>query len=133
MRLGGDLVVIVEQKRCESLAHMPLDVIGEHAEKDVGTDPIDQVMVDGADLEVNGLVAAKRPLDVAEVFLGTHRLLGVKHSALRLVRTTWGTPRSRAASCGNFPFITRIGKAGRADVETKVLRHLEAMEHLPDA
>jgi hypothetical protein len=22
---------------------MPLDVIGEHAEKDVGTDPIDQV------------------------------------------------------------------------------------------
>jgi hypothetical protein len=64
---GGDLVVIVEEQECERLPHVPLDVIGEHAEKDVGTDPIDQVMIEG-DLEVDGLVAAKRLLDLAEVF-----------------------------------------------------------------
>ena len=68
MRLGGGLVVIVEQQWCEGLPHMPLEVIGKHAEKDVGTHPIDQVMIDGADLEVDGLVAAKRLLDMAEVF-----------------------------------------------------------------
>lgn len=44
------------------LASKP-NVIGEHAEKDVGADPIGQVMIDGADLEVDGLVAAKRLLD----------------------------------------------------------------------
>lgn len=36
---GGDLVVIVEEQECERLPHVPLDVIGEHAEKDVGTGP----------------------------------------------------------------------------------------------
>jgi hypothetical protein len=55
---------------------VPLDVIGEHAEKDVGTDPIGQVMVDEADLEVDGLVASKRLLDVGQVFVGAHGLLG---------------------------------------------------------
>ncbi len=66
----------VEQERRERLTHVPLDVIGEHAEKDVGTDPIGQVMVDEADLEVEGLVAAKRRLDVGQVFVGAHGLLG---------------------------------------------------------
>jgi hypothetical protein len=64
------------------------NVIGEHAEKDMGTDPIDQVMIDGADLEVDGLVAAKRLLDVAEVFVGTHRLLVSSAAFCTFVRTT---------------------------------------------
>ncbi len=124
-------VVIVEQEWREGFPHMPLDVIGEHAKKDVGTDPIGQVMVDGADLEVDGLVAAKRLLDVAEVFAGTHRLLGVdlclSHAGADDVDPIEG------GLLGDFPLIARIREAGLADVETKVFCHLEAMEHFPDA
>ena len=124
-------VALSSSSKSKGLAHMPLDVIGEHAEKDMGTDPIDQVMIDGADLEVDGLVAAKRLLDVAEVFVGTHRLLGVERCLL-YIRADDVDP-IEGGLLGDFHLITRIGEACLADVETKVFRHLEAMEHLPDA
>ena len=35
-RLGGGLVVIVEQDGLERLAHVPFEIVGEHAQQHVG-------------------------------------------------------------------------------------------------
>ena len=86
-------------------------------------------MVDGADLEVDGL-AAKRLLDVAEVFVGPHRLLGVERCLLH-ARADDVDP-IEGGFLGNFHLLTCIGEARLADVETKVSRHLEAIEYLPN-
>ena len=55
-------------------AHVPLDVVGEHAEEDVGADPAFEAVVDGAHLEIDGLVAAERPFDPAQALVGPDRL-----------------------------------------------------------
>ncbi len=47
---GFAALVIVEQDRGEPLAQVPLEVIGEHAEQDMGADVIGQAMMDRADL-----------------------------------------------------------------------------------
>ena len=53
---GGSLgaLMIVEQDRSQRLAHVPLEIIGEHAQQHVGTDPIGQAVVDRSDLEIDG-------------------------------------------------------------------------------
>ena len=84
----------------------------------------------GRTLEIDGLVAAKRLLDVAEVFVGTHRLLGVERCLLHAGADD--VDPIEGGLLGNFHLITGIGEARLAEVETKVFRHLEAMEHLPD-
>src|SRR5580704_18160708 len=43
--LGGGLVVIVEQDGREHLAHVPLDIVGEHAQKHVGAHAIGTAMM----------------------------------------------------------------------------------------
>ena len=43
--------------------HMPFDVIGQHAQEHMSTDALWQLVVDGTDVKIDGLVAAKRTLD----------------------------------------------------------------------
>ena len=69
VRRVGMAEVVIEEHGGESLSHMELDVIGEHAEEDVGTDARGQVVIDGADLEVYGFVAAEGAFDLAEAFV----------------------------------------------------------------
>jgi len=68
--LGGGLVVIVEQDGREHLAHVPLDIVGEHAQKHVGAHAIGTAMMNGPDLDIDGLEASKGALDVGELFIG---------------------------------------------------------------
>ena len=60
----GRLILIGEEQFPPGLAHMPLNVVGEHAEEDVGPHSVTQTMVDGTDLEVDGLQGTKRAFDL---------------------------------------------------------------------
>jgi hypothetical protein len=67
-----------EQQRCQRPAHVPLDVIGEHAEKDMRLHPAGEAIVDGADLEVDGLERAEGALDVGEALVGEDCRTGIE-------------------------------------------------------
>jgi len=62
-------IVIIEQNRRQQAAHMPLDVVSEHAEQDVSADAIRQAMVNGPDVEVNRLQAAKGAFNARQIFV----------------------------------------------------------------
>ena len=71
-RLGGLLVGIVVEHRREALAHVPLDMIGEHAQADVGAHARGGPMEDRSDLEIDGLDAAEGALDLGQALVGAH-------------------------------------------------------------
>jgi hypothetical protein len=48
---GG--IVVIEQCRRERLAHLPLDIVGEHAQQDVGAHLLFEAMVSREDFEVD--------------------------------------------------------------------------------
>ena len=70
--------MIVEQEGCEILAQVPLDVVGEHAEEDVGSDAVRSSVVDGADLEVHRFEASEGAFDPGEVLVGADGASGVE-------------------------------------------------------
>ena len=74
--LGRGGIVVVEEQRGERAAHVPLDAVGEHAEKDVGADRAFKAVVDGPHPDIDGLVAAERPLYPAQAPVGPHRVVG---------------------------------------------------------
>ena len=63
-RCLGLLVFIGEEQRAPSFDHMPLDVVGEHGEEDVGADAALQAMSDGPDHQVNTFETAEGPFDI---------------------------------------------------------------------
>src|SRR5271157_199297 len=66
-RVRGDFVR--EQKRLPGFGHMPLHVIGQHAEEDVGLDAGLQAMPDRAHLEIGALQRAEGTLHFGEPFV----------------------------------------------------------------
>jgi hypothetical protein len=68
--------VIIEQDGCERLAHMPFEMIGEHAQKHVGAHTWADPMEDRTNVEVDGL--AERAFDTGQALLGAHRIGGVE-------------------------------------------------------
>jgi hypothetical protein len=73
LRFGRILVRVIVEQRRQALAHMPLQVIGEHAKKHVGPHAIDQPVIGRPDLEIDGLDAAEGALHQAEGFVAAHR------------------------------------------------------------
>jgi len=67
---GIFLIVILEEQRRQRLAHMPDQVISEHAQEHMGAHALGEAVVDGADFEVHGFHRAKGALDVSEAFIG---------------------------------------------------------------
>jgi hypothetical protein len=53
--------VIVEQDGLERLAHVPFEIVGEHAQQHMGAHTASATMMDRPDLEIDGLEAAERP------------------------------------------------------------------------
>src|SRR6201987_4038769 len=68
---------LVEQHRGEAPAHVPLQIIGQHAEQDVRADPWRGPMKHRTQLEIDGLQRAEGVLDAAETFVGAHCRGGV--------------------------------------------------------
>src|SRR6201995_2276226 len=65
--------VITEEHRRKGPAHVPFDVVGEHAEKDVCAYAALQTVMDGAHLEINGFEATEGLFYGAQVFVALHR------------------------------------------------------------
>ena len=86
--MGASGVMVVEQQGSEALTHVQFDVVGEHAQQDMGTHPLRGAVMNGLDLEVHGLEASEGALDPAEALVGVHRPLGIELVSCRLVRTT---------------------------------------------
>src|SRR5271157_3223653 len=64
-RLGGLLVGVVVEHEGQALAHVPFEIIGEHAEEDVGAHAVFEPVVDRPDMEVDGLDRPDGVLDQA--------------------------------------------------------------------
>ena len=63
---GGGGEIVVEQHGFEARAHVPFDMTGEPAQEDMGAHPGRQPMVDRAQVQIDGLEAAKGALDPGE-------------------------------------------------------------------
>ena len=50
LSFGQPGIAFAEQQGRQVTPQMPLDVVGQHAEKDVGLHPIRQAVIDGPDL-----------------------------------------------------------------------------------
>jgi hypothetical protein len=81
----GLKILVGEQQLAPGLAHVPLDVVGEHVHEDVGAHARLEPMVDRADLQVHRLEGAKSAFHPAERFVATHRL-GRRQLLLRHAR-----------------------------------------------
>src|SRR5208282_974512 len=68
-RLGGLLVGVVVEHGGQALAHVPFEIIGEHAEEDVGTHAVFEPVVDRPDMEVDGLDRPDGVLDQTQGFV----------------------------------------------------------------
>ena len=64
--------IIMEQDRREGLAHMPLNIVGQHTQKNVPAHVRFGTVPNGTDLKVDTLHAAKGLLDLSETFVGPH-------------------------------------------------------------
>src|SRR5579872_217995 len=101
---------------------MPLHVIRQHAEEHVRTHAFLEVMVDGPDLEIHTLQAAKRALDVGQLFIVAYRLLAGSRCGWH-GRANYIDPIQRG-----FPFDARrvafISDSVASDAIVKMLGHL---------
>ena len=68
----GMLLGVGEHQLAPGLAHVPLDVVGEHAQEDVRAHPIGGAVVDRAHLQVDRLERAERALDVGQRLVVAH-------------------------------------------------------------
>ena len=68
----GLLIGVGEHQLAPGLAHVPLDVVGEHAQEDVRAHPIGGAVVDRAHLQIDRLERAERALDVGQRLVVAH-------------------------------------------------------------
>ena len=73
LRLGFQFF-IRKQQCTPGFPHVPLDIVGQHAEQDVRTDSRLQPMVDGADMQIERFHGAERPFDFGKSLVAAHRL-----------------------------------------------------------
>ena len=111
-----------KSKGARRASHVPLDVVGEHAQKDVGSHSVGQAMVDGPHLEVDALVAAEGALDAAEALVGPDRLrrreVGLGHVGADDVEAVEG------GLFGDPRLIAAVAEAVFVDLGVEVLADL---------
>ncbi len=81
---GAGLVVLGLEDRLEAFAQVPFDVIGQHAQEEMGSDPGRQPAVDRPDLQVDAFERAKGALDLGQGLVAFDQFLGA-HGLLRQV------------------------------------------------
>ena len=75
-------VVVIVQHRRERLAHVPFDMIGEHAQQDVGAHARRGPMEDRPQMEIDGLERAERALDLGQALVGADGCGGIESCRL---------------------------------------------------
>ena len=68
-------LLIVTQQRSQGLTHMPFDVIRQHAEENMGADPLFLVMVHRPYQDIDPLQGAKEPCHQGQIFIPAHGIL----------------------------------------------------------
>ena len=76
--LGRSGVMVVEEHGGEASTHVPFEVVGEHAQQDVGADPVGRIVMNGAHLEVDGFEATEGALDAAQAFVSGDGAWGIE-------------------------------------------------------
>ena len=66
----------MEEERRQGVAQMPFDVIGEHAEEDMGAHAVCRPVSDRPDVEIDGFQGPEGAFDTGEILIGLHRLGG---------------------------------------------------------
>ena len=77
LRVARGRIVLVEQHRGQAPAHVPFQIVGQHAEQDVRAHPRRGPMEHRTQLEIDGLQRAEGVLHAAETFVGAHRGGGI--------------------------------------------------------
>ena len=70
------LIFVGEEQGAPRFAHVPLDVVGEHAQQDVRAHPIGQMVVDGAHLQIDRLERAEGAFHIAQGLVAAHDISG---------------------------------------------------------
>ena len=114
-RLRAVGVVVLKQHWCQRPAHVPLDIEGEHAEEDVGADPVGLVHIQGTDIEI-GLGVAEGALHGGEVLVGFDG--GVGRDCLRIETGTNNihTVEVRLGSDALLPALPGERRIGDGDI-----------------
>ena len=109
---------------------MPLDVIGQHAEKDVRPHVIFRVVIDRPHADLDPLQTAKRALDLREALILPH---GIRRC--QPIRGFTGAddidPIELRFSL-NGGFVSRPAETALSNRDREVLSHLVAIPHLAD-
>lgn len=126
---GGRPVVILEQQRRQRPAHVPGDVIGEHAEKDMRPHPAGEAMVHGADLEVDRLERAEGALDPGEALVGEDCRAGIE--ILRRHRGAQDIEAVERRLTGDRRLVAREVERLLGDGPPEVLGHLAPARRRP--
>jgi len=92
------VIVVVKQHRGQSPTHVPLDVVSQHARKDVCPYSVGQPMVDRLNFQVDRFEAAECSLDGAQALVVGDRLLGRLEQPLALAGSLVGQQRIAAKS-----------------------------------
>ena len=69
-------VVVLEQQGSQSLPQVPFDIIAEHAQEQVGSDPVGVIDIHRPHLEPGSLERAEGPLDPGQALVGLDDLTG---------------------------------------------------------
>ncbi len=114
----------------EGFTQVPVQVLGEHADQDVGADAVGTVVVDGAQVQVVGFDVAEVAFNVGEVFVGGDGGCGVKCGGgnagaddVDAVEGGFG---------GNRVLVAFIGEAGVGDHPGEVFGHLVLVDHFAE-
>src|SRR5271165_5606518 len=129
-RFGGMLVGVVVEHGRQALAHVPFQVVCEHAQKHVGAHTLGQPVIDRPDLEIDGLDAAEGALHQAEGFVAAHRGGVVERSGGQAGAHDIDAVEGRLG--GDGIGLAGEAEAGVGDVKGKVLGHLVVVEHGAD-
>ena len=122
---------VLEQQRGEPPLHVPLDIVGQHADEHVGAHAVFQVVVDRADLQVHRLEAAEGALDGAEALVGAHgvgrpELVG-RHAGADHVEAVQGRLGVDAG------LVAAVGEVALLDGEFEMLADLELGDDLANS
>ena len=119
-------LVIVEQDRSERLAHVPLEIIGEHAEQHVSTHPIGQAVMDGSDFEIDRLDGTEGALGLAQALVGAHDIAGSERGFVEIGADDIEAVEFALSLDGID--VADEGEAVVGDGQSEVLGHLCAAE-----
>ena len=113
-----------------ALAHVPFEIVGEHAQQHVGAHAVGAAMMDGPDFEIDGLEAAEGALDAGEVFIGPDGRGGVERFGLEV-----GAQDIDAVEHGfgvDLFGLARERQIVVGDGDGEVLGHLVVIDHGAD-